>query len=264
MSKIIHLLVIIFLTIVSQVGGIVYMIVLLAIRKNHKFKYLKRVVLFIVIYLFSTFFIIPKLAPIFGREKIKETDLIHANFFGTILLNRNYVKPELNKVLTKISKDLNTKHKGLKIIYLDANFPFIDKFPLLPHLSHSDGKKIDLSLIYQTKQGKLTNLKPSVTGYGVFENPKEKEINQPKICKMEKYWQYDYPKYLTLGKKNKEIVFSSMGTKLLINMILKQKEIGKLFIEPHLKTRMNLVNSRIRYHGCRAVRHDDHIHIQLR
>ncbi|MFT5619364.1 MAG: hypothetical protein ACI85I_002607, partial [Arenicella sp.] len=39
---------------------------------------------------------------------------------------------------------------------------------------------------------------------------------------------------------------------------------GKVFIEPHLKTRLGLENySKIRFHGCQAVRHDDHIHVQL-
>ena len=49
-----------------------------------------------------------------------------------------------------------------------------------------------------------------------------------------------------------------------MNSILKQNEISKIFIEPHLKKRMNLKNPKIRFHGCRAVRHDDHIHLQIK
>ena len=66
----------------------------------------------------------------------------------TNLMNRNYVRPELNTSLQKIGEGLSKKHKGIQVVYLDANFPFINKFPLLPHLSHNDGKKIDLSFIY--------------------------------------------------------------------------------------------------------------------
>ena len=77
----------------------------------------------------------------------------------TDLLNRNYVKPELNTSLQNIAKGLNKKHPGIKLVYLDANFPFFNKFPLLPHLSHNDGKKIDISLIYENEEGKLTNQK---------------------------------------------------------------------------------------------------------
>lgn len=65
---------------------------------------------------------------------------------------------------------MNKNHKGIQVVYLDTNFPFINKFPLLPHLSHSDGKKIDVSLIYKDEKGKLTNKKPSVSGYGVYDD----------------------------------------------------------------------------------------------
>ncbi len=34
--------------------------------------------------------------------------------------------------------------------------------------------------------------------------------------------------------------------------------------KPHLKTRLKLSSAKIRFHGCQAVRHDDHIHVQLR
>jgi hypothetical protein len=139
------------------------------------------------------------------------------------------------------------------MVYLDANFPFIDKFPLLPHLSHNDGKKIDVSLIYENPNGQLTNRKPSVSGYGVYESPKPKEYNQTTVCKKEGDWQYDFPKYLTLGKINKDIQFSENGKRNLVDLILKQHTIGKMFIEPHLKRRLHLANEKIRFHGCQAV-----------
>ncbi|WP_231970220.1 hypothetical protein [Tenacibaculum jejuense] len=165
-------------------------------------------------------------------------------------------------MLDRVSKELSKKHKGIKLVYLDANFPFFDGFPLLPHLSHNDGKKIDVSLIYE-KDNVVTNKKKSVTGYGVFSGPKKSEYNQITICKSKGYWQYDFPKYLTFGSINKDIEFSKKGTKSLINTILKQKQVSKLFIEPHLKSRLDLKNKKIRFHGCQAVRHDDHIHFQL-
>lgn len=237
---------------------------ILIIKTNSENKRIKRLFTFSIIYLFATFIIVPNLAELFGREKVKETEIIKANTFFTKLLNRNYVKPELNRTLEKISIDFEKKHNGINLVYLDANFPFIDKFPLLPHLSHNDGKKIDLSLVYQLENGEISNKKPSISGYGVYENPKENERKQFEICREKGYWQYDFPKYLTFGKINKEIKFSEKATRDLINSILKQSEIGKIFIEPHLKNRMNLTSDKIRFQGCRAVRHDDHIHIQLK
>jgi hypothetical protein len=37
-----------------------------------------------------------------------------------------------------------------------------------------------------------------------------------------------------------------------------------MIVQPHLKSRLKLKSTKIRFHGCKAVRHDDHIHIQLK
>lgn len=112
--------------------------------------------------------------------------------------------------------------------------------------------------------GEISASQKSRSGYGVFEEPTSKEYNQIEKCLDNGYFQYDYPKYLTFGTKNESLTFSEKGTKLLVESILKQNSIGKIFIEPHLRLRLQLNDSRVRYHGCRAVRHDDHIHIQLK
>ncbi len=263
MKIVLHILIFIILTVITQVGGIVYLISVLVVKKSARNKRYKRIGVFTALYLFTTFLVVPNTAPLFGREKIKESKFLKAHSFFYKLANRNYVRPELNKALIKISNEFEQQNNGLKMVYLDANFPFIDKFPLLPHLSHNDGKKIDVSLIYEENE-KLTNKKPSVSGYGVFENPLEKEYNQIDICKEKGYWQYDFPKYVTLGTINEDIKFSNKGTRDLARLILKQKEVRKLFIEPHLKNRLGLTHKKVRFHGCQAVRHDDHIHFQLR
>ena len=180
----------------------------------------------------------------------------------TVLLNRNYVRPHVNQLLEACAETL--KHTNIEIRYLDANFPFFNRFPLLPHLSHHDGKKIDISLVYQTKTGVISSKKKSLSGYGVFENPKPHEVNQAEKCLQAGHFQYDYPKYLTFGSINKNLVFSENGTKQLIAAFLQQPNLDKLFIEPHLKRRLNLKSDKIRYHGCKAVRHDDHIHLQVK
>jgi len=198
------------------------------------------------------------------REIIKNSPGIRPVNFLTVLLNRNYVCPEMNIMLSSIAEELEKGKQNIQLGYLDANFPFLNKFPLLPHLSHNDGKKLDLALIYQTTKGEVTNLKKSRSGYGDFVQPNDEEHNQIQACFKKGYFQYDYPKYITLGVHNPDLEFSEKGTKLLIESVLKQKEVAKLFIEPHLKERLNLTDQRIRYQGCRAVRHDDHIHLQIK
>jgi len=225
--------------------------------------FLKRSIVLISIYIFFTFAIIPYVAPIFGREKIKESSTLEAQSFIYKLANRNYVKPELNKMIAEISKQFAASNKGMKLIYLDASFPFIDKFPLFPHLSHNDGKKIDISFIYEDKNGVLINKKPSISVYGIFEKPLSSEYNQSTSCLKKGHWQYDLSKYITFGHLYPEIIFSNRATRQLAQSILLYPSTQKLFIEPHLKKRLNLTNKKVRFHGCHAVRHDDHIHFQI-
>ena len=250
------------LTILTQIGGLVFLGTLFIARSLGWQKRWKKLLLSLTLYLITSLVIIPHVAPIFGREPVKHTEYILPATWFTVLSNRNYVRPTINELLSETARKV--KSQGLKIIYLDANFPFLNGFPLLPHLSHNDGKKIDLALVYETKKGIIIPAKQSRTGYGVFVNPLPGEINQAQKCKKAGYFQYDYSKYLSLGAVNQELVFSKKGTKYLLEVLLDHPEIQKIFIEPHLKIRLELKDDRLRFHGCRAVRHDDHIHLQIR
>jgi len=251
------------LTIVSQVGGLVYLLSLF-LSKRIKYQFFgKGILMFSTLYILSTFLIVPIIAPLFGREKIKNKSHLQPANYLSIVLNRNYVTPETNVFLQNISNHLAQANSNVQARYLDACFPFFKGFPLLPHLSHKDGCKIDFSLVYEDEDGRIVNKGKSRSGYGIFEDAKNDEFNQCKDCLQKGYFQYDYPKYLTLGKVNSELKFSKKGTKELIDAIVSQKALCKMFIEPHLKQRMKLSDSRIRFHGCGAVRHDDHIHVQI-
>ncbi|WP_353778897.1 hypothetical protein [Winogradskyella sp. 3972H.M.0a.05] len=252
-----HLIFILFLTVLTQVGGIVW---LLSLYIAHKFKKKKRFV-FPILYLVFSLAIIPPLASLAGREQLPLTrDELKPRNWIYPLLNRNYVTPELQKLLDDASTNLTKQ--GITITYLDASFPFIDGFSLLPHLSHNDGKKVDLSFMYKDKNGKLTNKKPSTSGYGTYVNKDNNQTNS--YCKNSGYWQYDFPKYLTFGSRN-DITFSKEHTRILIKELLSYHSTQKIFIEPYLKQSLGFENeSKVKFHGCKAVRHDDHIHLQIK
>gem|GEM_PF-4776906 len=75
------------MTILTQIGGIIYLISILLIKKPNQ-KRLKRLGFFIGLYLFTTFLIVPNLAPFFGREKIKpEFDLKFVYSLDEFLFN---------------------------------------------------------------------------------------------------------------------------------------------------------------------------------
>ena len=248
-----------FLTLLTQLGGVVLLFAYFLSKKIKTPIIGSLFTLFIGLYVFATFVAVPILAPFNGRERVKH---IQPTNQATVWLNRNYVVPNMNHLIKDVSKEI--RNQGIELHFLDANFPFVDGFPLLPHLSHNDGRKLDLSLIYETAGGEISKKQKSVSGYGVFSGPTNAEYNQIRECIDAGYFQYDYPKYVTFGEVNQELVFSEKGTKMLVTHILKNDHLERLFIEPHLKERLQLSDEKIRFHGCRAVRHDDHIHIQVR
>jgi hypothetical protein len=159
---------------------------------------------------------------------------------------------------------MNDKFPETRVNYLDASFPFIDKFPLIPHLSHNDGKKLDLSFCYRdTRTGEPTNECPSFIGYGICEEPLPNEIITADFCGDKGYWQYSFLTKVIPQDNKRDFTFDSDRTKELVTLFMTQPTISKIFIEPHLKTRLNLTSDKIRFHGYQAVRHDDHIHVQL-
>ncbi|BAO74815.1 hypothetical protein [Winogradskyella sp. PG-2] len=248
-----HLILITFLTALTQVGGLIWLItVFLSIKTKCK----KRVI-FPVFYLLFNLVLVPPIASYFGREKLPwfDVNLKPKNWFYPLAF-RNYVKPELKNLLYSSSKASKTQ-----ITYLHGNFPFFDKFPLLPHLSHNDGKKIDLSFNYLNKNGNKTNKKPSLSGYGTYVKPNNLTTEN---CIEKGNWQYDFTKYITFEIVN-DLKFDSNSTKTIIETLLSHSETQKVFIEPYLKTRLGLNDrSKISFHGCKAVRHDDHIHLQIK
>ncbi|MCU4155990.1 hypothetical protein J1N10_08375 [Carboxylicivirga sp. A043] len=261
---VIHAIVFITLTLLTQIGGVVYLMSFVFCgRIKYSFP-LKGLAAFLVIYCLGTFVTTPMLAKLFYRERIEHHENLRPANYMTILMNRNYVRPEVNEYLGAVSEQLKAQDSKVCMRYLDACFPLIDGFPLLPHLSHSDGKKVDLSLVYENNQGEIINSSKSVSGYGVFEGPRFGEVNQNKACQTAGFSLYDSPKYLTLGSINDELRFSEKGTKQLMDALTQNDAVDKVFLEPHLKERLRLQNKKIRFQGCHSVRHDDHIHVQVK
>ncbi|MDB9755214.1 hypothetical protein OAB20_02855 [Winogradskyella sp.] len=252
-----HIFIITLLTVVTQVGGLIWIVTLLI---SHKLKKKKRLV-FPSLYLVFNLIIVPPIASYFGREQLPvlNQNLKPINWFYPLAF-RNYVLPKLKQGLIKTSENLASSN--ISITYLDANFPFIEGYPLLSHLSHNDGKKIDITFMYIDGLGKQSDKKPSTSGYGAFANLEKNYTS--KICIAKDNWYYDFTKYLTFGINNKLKLDSNRTTQLIKQLLLIPSS-EKLFIEPHLKQSLGLSSElKVRFHGCGAVRHDDHIHLQIK
>jgi hypothetical protein len=264
---------VLFLTALTQVGGLVFLISMLSFRlidkrfSNQWTRLATKMLSFATLYLLFVFVLVPVSARPFGRVQLPVLEKRHlqpANVW-TCLLNRNYVRQELREITFQVAESMNSKYPGVIVNYLDANFPFIDNFPLLPHLSHNDGKKLDLSFQYNdSKTGNFTNDVPSFIGYGICEDPKVGEENKPRFCDEKGYWQYNLLKDIVWQGNKDKFVFDNPRTRDLVSSFASHDGTGKIFIEPHLKTRLGLTSNKIRFHGCQAVRHDDHLHVQLK
>ena len=52
-------------------------------------------------------------------------------------------------------------------------------------------------------------------------------------------------------------------TTALMRGLLHDPRTAKVFLEPALAAELGLSDPHLRFQGCRAARHDDHIHVQL-
>lgn len=261
------------LTALTQIGGLVYLLSFLLHKTIDRIlgtKWVRitaKLSLFITLYLLTTLIIVPLIAKPFGRVPLPmlETNGLRPLTTWTCLLNRNYVRYELREISYRVARKISEKYPGTVVNYLDANFPFINEFPLPPHLSHSDGEKLDVAFFYKERESdKQTNNTPSFIGYGVYELPRSNEINKPEYCESRGYWQYSFLQYIVPQNRKAYFTFDEDRTMSLVSYFASEREVGKIFIEPHLKERLGLWDNKIRFHGCQAVRHDDHIHIQIR
>lgn len=179
------------LTVLTQVGGVIYLLYLpfSLFVKSEKYGFWKSIVMrsigFSLIYILICLFIIPSLAKKNGRVALPFFSTKEAPVKGgsvlMSLMNRNYVKPTLQDAFFKTAKDVQKKYPSAELIYLDANFPFFEDFPLIPHLSHDDGEKLDIAFLYKNKNSKkFYNKTFSLTGYGVCEPPKKRRNEQTK------------------------------------------------------------------------------------
>ena len=261
---------VVFLTILTQIGGAIYILawaIYLMIRKHLTKKYwraIARVSIFVGLYLLIILLIMPPIARQYGRVPLPffKTRHVQPITIWTALLNRNYVRPELRAVTYSVAEAMNEKYPGTVINYMDAGFPFLNKFPFLPHISHADGKKLDVAFLYIDKAtGKQTDKNPSPIGYGGSEPPRQGEPDRPAVCASQGYWIYNYmSENMPLSD---ELTFDEARTKDMIRLFLTSTNIRTAYLEPHLKTRMRLTSNKIRLHACYSVRHDDHVHVQL-
>lgn len=258
------------LTLLTQTGGIVWLFsrgLSALLHRKFIFRFQKTLV-FIALYAITTVAILPPLArrwgrvplPVFSNTHLRPENLLFAVF------NRHYVRPELKRALEDVALQMQKNYPGTVIWYMDANFPFIDGYPLEPHFSHKDGKKVDIAFYWdEAKSGRPAAGTPSPFGYGVCAEPLPGEYDYAADCESKGYW------YISLDKTLAEPFFDKTGysfnkekTRELARLLAEHPAVGKILIQTHLEKRLGLEGyDKFRQQGCKAARHDDHFHVQL-
>lgn len=234
------------LTLLTQIGGLAWAISLLFRRK---------LLVFLAAYLLLTLASVWA-APMFGRVALScvKDGPLQVQSWMYCALNRTYIDPELAQALKDTADEMDRRLPGTVTLVLDANFPFFDGFPLLPHLSHDDGDKADLAFYYRDDSGYLKGATRSPIGYFAFEDgPTDCVPKWPTLrwdfAGLQQFW--------------KDYEFDIERNRLLLELLASDDRIGKILVEPHRMDSMGFAHDKIRFQGCRAARHDDHIHLQL-
>lgn len=262
------------LTLFTQFGGLLWLACwpLFYWINNKITDYWQRVAaktaFFSAIYLSMSFFVIPPLAKwesgrvpltVWGHPHLKP----HHVFYYCVL-NHHYVRPEVLASCESVAVALADAHPGAVLYYLDANFPFFDGYPLQPHFTHRHGTTMDIALHWQdAHSSEPIQGAPTPLAYGASALPLPGEVDWEDKCRQQGNWYRSIEmKMARPFYREADFKLDEARTKALARLFAEQPNVKKILLEPHLKARLGLSRfDKVRFQGCRAARHDDHIHV---
>jgi hypothetical protein len=268
------LLAVVLLTLITQVGGVILWLSLPLLAGLHaslspRGTWLARGGVFgafLGLYILAGFTLVPWAAAALGRPALPcrasaALPLEAANPLFC-LTQRHYARPAVHGLLRELSGAMAERFPGTRLRYLDAGFPFLDGFPLLPHVSHGDGRKADLAFFYQSRETGTPVPPPSPFGYWAYSGPRPGE---PRPCAAAIFdLRWDFPWLQPFFEAS---VIDPQRTGALVRWLEDHgvaHGLEKVFLEPHLARRFGAGDGLVRFQGCRAARHDDHLHLQFR
>lgn len=171
------------------------------------------------------------------------------------LLGRNYVTPASRSAIVSAAAKMAARYPGFVLFYMDASGADGHR-PFPPHLSHGDGREVDLALVYDGRDGRPLRKPPTPTGYYANVNPRP---GDPLPCKGA-----TAPHRVADPPPTVPWRLDEARTRDLVLAVIQEPGVKRLFLEPHLKLRLGLWDQpKVHFQGCWAARHDDHIHVDL-
>jgi hypothetical protein len=256
-----HTLIVIALTLLTQVGGVAYLLALLGMARWRRGLSRRRRAAYLTaatvgIYTIASIAIVPPLAALFGRER---ASCASATLAGCAL-NRIYLRPETLALIGTLDQAMASSYPGSGVTILEGSFPFFDGLPLPPHLSHHDGRKVDLAFFYRDAGDRpVARGSPSPIGYFHFQQPRpgEREPCAGRFTPLR--WNFAW-----LQPKEPAWMLDAERTRAMILWLKARPEVTRIFLEPYLADRLGVSGGKLRFQGCQAARHDDHLHVEVR
>lgn len=272
-KRLLGLLLFVALTLLTQVGGIVFAVCWLMSRFLSPLSGWWRAAingaLFAGLYAVLSIFVVPPLAALGGRVPLPCSATADRPFAAAhpmfCWLNRHYVDARFTTLMDDLSRDMTRQYPGTVTLFLDANLPFINGFPLLPHLSHGDGRKLDIANYYRGADGAyLPGQTRSPIGYWAFEQPVTGDTPSP--CRADAWLTTRWDMRFLQGLFPDRPLDPERTRAALRWLTIEGQRAGieRIFIEPYLAARLGVSSPLLGFQGCRAARHDDHIHIQIK
>ncbi len=168
-------------------------------------------------------------------------------------LGRTWVTPQVRAALVETAAAFVRRHPGSVVTFMDASGAS-GKKPFPPHLSHGDGREVDLAVFYRTPAGLELVQPPTLNGYGAYEPPR---AGDPIACPPRKR-----PGDNGDPPASRPWRLDEGRTRDLLMLLSADSRVRRVLVEPHLKHRFGLdKDARLRFAGCWAARHDDQLHV---
>lgn len=259
-----HGVIVLALTLLTQVGGAIYLAALVLRRRLPLRPRIALAAAFVGLYALA-WFPVQGAAALAGRVGLPCTEQGALRVATPLycVLHRHYVSRESLRLARGLAQAVNERYPGTLTQTLDASFPFLNGFPLLPHLSHDDGRGLDVAFYYAEDGEYERGALRSPIGYWAFEQPTPRE-RQP--CRGVRgaslRWDQDWFQPFV---RQDLVADNGRLTTAIVWLSRQGRPLGarRVLIEPHMADRLGVSRGFVRFQGCRAARHDDHFHIDV-
>ena len=172
---------------------------------------------------------------------------------------RNFVSPHARDAIVTAARDLTARHPGSISHYMDGSGPDgVTPFP--PHRSHGDGRQLDVALFFETLEGEPLAIPPDTSSYGGWWPAEPPRPGERIACPQGRTGAADKPD----PPPDRQWRLDETRTRALVQLLVDDSRVRRILIEPHLEERLGFWgHPKLRFAGCQAARHDDHLHVDF-